>query len=135
MADKPQPIVDVWNKPFWDACRERRLTVQRCEDTSRTWFPPSPVSPFSPDAAWAWVDCSGKGKVLSWVKFHQKYFSGFADELPYNVAMIELAEGAVLISNVLPQDQDLTVGMDVEVVFENRGDFVVPLFRAADHHG
>ena len=26
---KPLPLIDVWNKPFWDACREHRLVMQR----------------------------------------------------------------------------------------------------------
>lgn len=132
MAEKPAPVVDVWNKRFWDACRERRVMVQQCATTGRAWFPPAPVSPFAPGGQWDWIACSGRGEVLSFVVFHQKYFAGFADELPYNVAMIRLVEGPVLISNIVGKDTSITVGMPVEVLFEDRGEFTVPVFKKSE---
>jgi uncharacterized OB-fold protein len=129
MAAKPEPLLDVWNKPFWDACAEGRLMVQRCKATGRCWFPPGPVSPFAPKAGWEWITSSGKAEVASFVVFHQKYFDGFADELPYNVAMVRLDEGATLVTNVRAANESLHVGMKVGVFFERRGSFSVPLFR------
>jgi uncharacterized OB-fold protein len=129
MADKPTPTVDVWNKPFWDACKDRRLTMQRCETTGKYWFPPAPVSPFAPRGKWKWIECSGRGTVVSWVVFHQKYFAGFEDELPYNVAMIRLDEGPTLISNIKADNDDIQIGMPVSVTFEKRGEFLIPTFE------
>jgi uncharacterized OB-fold protein len=131
VTEKPEPIVDVWNKPFWDACREGRLMLQRCRETGQCWYPPSPVSPYAPRAGWEWVDCSGRGEILSFVVFHQKYYDGFAGELPYNVTMVRLAEGAQLLTNVTADNDALAVGKPVEVVFEDRGRFNVPVFRLA----
>lgn len=135
MAAKPNPIVDLWSEPFWEACRDKRLMVQRCNDTGQCWFPPSPVSPFSPKASWQWTQCSGKGEVVSWVVFHQKYFDGFADELPYNVAMVKLAEGPVLITNVRAPNDQLSIGMAVTVSFEQREKYAVPVFEPEAGHG
>lgn len=129
MSEKPEPSVDVWNRPFWDACREKRLTVQRCANTGKCWFPPAPVSPFDPMSDWNWVECSGNAEVISWVVFHQKYFAGFADELPYNVAMVQLEEGPVLVTNIQADNDAVHIGMPVAVTFEDRGDFTVPLFE------
>ena len=131
MSAMPEPTIDAWNKPFWDACNEEKLIVQRCRGTQKTWFPPSPVSPFAQDAGWDWVDCSGKGTVLSFVVFHQKYFAGFADRLPYNCAIVQLEEGAHLVSNIDAPNDTLAIGQNVHVAFERRGSFNVPVFRPA----
>lgn len=124
----PEPTIDPWNKPFWDACGQGRLLMQRCRTTGRTWYPPAPVSPFDLDGGWDWVECSGRGTILSWVVFHQKYFAGFADRLPYNCALIELEEGARLISNVDAPNDQVGIGRAVTVKFEPRGAFKVPVF-------
>jgi uncharacterized OB-fold protein len=128
----PQPALDPWNRPFWAACEENRLIVQRCRATQQTWFPPSPVSPFKPDAGWDWIECSGNGVVQSWVVFHQKYFPGFADRIPYNVAVVRLDEGAVLVSNIDAPNDEIKIGRRVSVRFERRGAVNVPIFAWAD---
>ncbi|KQX38111.1 hypothetical protein ASD04_10810 [Devosia sp. Root436] len=132
MADMPQPAIDPWNKPFWDACEQEKLVVQRCGETGRAWFPPSPVSPYAPAAEWDWMECSGEGEVLSWVVFHQKYFAGFTDRLPYNCALIKLKEGPLLVSNIDGPNDSISIGQQVRVLFERRGDVKVPIFRAKD---
>ena len=132
MTTMPEPTLDPWNKPFWDACNENKLIIQRCRKTGQTWYPPGPVSPFAPDAGWDWVECSGKAKVLSFVVFHQKYFGGFADRLPYNCTMVALEEGAILVSNLLTSNDAIEVGQDVELAFEKRGSFNVPVFRPVE---
>jgi uncharacterized OB-fold protein len=131
MATKPDPQLDVWNRPFWDACSRGRLTVQQCGKTGNCWFPPAPVSPFDPKAGWKWVHCEGTGEIVSFVIFHQKYFDGFAEDLPYNVAMVRIKEGPIFVTNVKSDNAVLHVGMPVEVFFERRGEFSIPLFQPA----
>lgn len=128
----PEPTIDNWNRPFWDAAREKRLIVQRCRSTGQSWFPPSPVSPFDLKGGWDWIDCSGKGTILSWVVFHQKYFAGFADRIPYNCALVQLEEGARLVSNILAPNDAIRIGQKVAVAFEERGAFSVPVFSIAE---
>jgi uncharacterized OB-fold protein len=130
-AAKPSPLIDVWNKPFWDACAERRIVLQRCDETGKCWYPPSPRSPYAPRSTWKWVSCSGQAKLLSWVVFHQKYFEGFADEIPYVVAMVELDEGARMLTNLKGSRDGLAVGARVTVNFEDRGERRIPVFALA----
>ena len=125
----PQPAIDNWNRPFWDACAEGILSVQRCRDTGKTWFPPAPVSPFSPKGEWEWIRCSGGAEVLSWVVFHQKYFAGFGDRLPYNVAVVKLDEGALMCTNIDAPNETIQIGQRVQVAFEQRGEVNVPVFK------
>lgn len=128
--EKPLPLVDLWNRPFWDGCKEKRLMAQKCDASGEIWFPPSPVSPVSRTDAWSWVELSGKGRVWSWVVMHQRYFKGFADEVPYNIAQVKLDEGPMLISNIVGiENSDIEPDMPVRVIFEDiTEDFTLPKF-------
>ena len=132
LATRPKPLVDNWNRPFWDACKQRRLVLQRCKGTGQCFFPPAPVSPFTGRPEWEWVDASGRGEIWSFVVFHQNYFDGMKDEIPYPVAMVKLAEGPMMLTNlrgVAPAEAK--IGMPVSVVFEDGPDgFVLPQFTA-----
>ena len=120
---KPLPLVDVWSQPFWDTCREERLIAQQCDISGEIWFPPSPVSPVTRTDAWQWVELSGEGRVWSFVVMHQRYFKGFADDVPYNVAQVKLAEGPYFLANIVGCGNDeITIDMPVRVVFEKATD-------------
>jgi hypothetical protein len=132
--DKPLPAVDQWSKPFWDAAKDHKLMVQRCDVSGRTWFPPGPVSPVTRDGKWSWVELSGRGRIASWVVFHQRYFAGFADELPYTVVQVDLDGGPSIISNLVDVgDREIAVGMPVKVVFADATDEIsLPKFAPAE---
>jgi uncharacterized protein len=130
---KPLPLIDNWNRGFWAAAREHRLAAPQCEDCGHVFFPPGACCPRCLSQRLGWRTLSGRGTVESWTVFHQLYYKGFADELPYNVAVIRLEEGISLMSNVvgIPNAQ-LRGGMEVEVVFEDATDEItLPKFRPA----
>ena len=128
-AKKPAPLVDVWNKPFWNACTEKKLILQVCLDTEQFFFPPAPVSPFTGKARWEWREVSGRGTIWSFVVFHQQYFAGFADELPYPVVMVKLEEGPFLLTNLRDaQPSNINIGQRVSVVFDDDA-VSLPQFR------
>jgi uncharacterized OB-fold protein len=62
---------------------------------------------------------------------HQVYHPGFAAEVPYAVVVIELDEGARLVSNLVDcPPADIRAGMPVEVVFDDVApDVSLPKFR------
>jgi uncharacterized protein len=128
-AKKPVPVPSVESRPYWEALKQHRLVMPRCASCGRFWFPPSLLSPQCNARDFAWAEISGRGKVFTYVVFHRVYNPGFADEVPYVVALIELAEGPRMISNVIgiPPDK-VQCEMPVRVVFEDREDATVPLF-------
>lgn len=130
LATRPAPVLDNWNRPFWQACRERRLILQRCKATGKCFFPPAPVSPFTGRPAWEWMTASGRGELWSFVVFHQKYFDGMADELPYPVAMVKLEEGPYLLTNLDGIGAaEAKIGMRLRVRFPGGpGDCLLPQF-------
>ena len=130
LSTRPLPVVDNWNKPFWAACAERKLTLQRCTATGKCFFPPAPVSPFTGRPEWEWITASGRGTLWSFVVFHQSYFPGMRDELPYPVVMVKLEEGPYLLTNLDGlEPKDLKIGMPLAVRFPGGPEgFILPQF-------
>jgi len=130
----PAPVTDRWNKPFWDACRERRLIAQRCLVSGAVWLPPAPVSPITRTDAWEWVQLSGLGRIRSWIRMHKSYFAEFPHTLPYNVIQVALDEGPVIISSMTdPHEASIAIGMRVSVQFEDVSD-TLTLHRFSHAH-
>ncbi len=127
---RPKPVIDNWNRPFWEAAKQDKLVLQKCRDTGQCFFPPAPVSPFTGKPHWDWIEASGKGELWSWVVFHQSYFEGMRDELPYPVGMVKLDEGPFLLTNLWDVDKDaVQIGMRLSVRFPGGpGDLVLPQF-------
>ena len=116
---KPLPHISPLTQPFWEAARAGRLEVQRCGSCGKLRLPPANVCDacLSGDVAWAAV--SGRGTVWSMCEFHRPYFKGFADELPYNVTLVELDEGPRLYTNLVGiAYRNIEIGLRVEAVFE-----------------
>jgi len=131
---KPRPRIDAVSRGFWDNAREKRLTVQRCDDCADLHFPGSPVCPKCLSEKQSWVPVSGRGTLLSWVRFHRAYWDGFRADLPYLVALVGLEEGPMLMTNIVgASPEDLGIGQRVEAVFEKVDDEVtLPKFRLSD---
>ncbi len=124
MADtayqKPLPAVTSLNQPYWDGLKKRELRMQQCDGCSRVWFPPSPLCPRCWSRKFSWKPLSGRGRVNSWVVFHQAYFKSYEHDIPYNVAEVELDEGPRILTNLVGiANADIRAGMPVEIVFDD----------------
>jgi uncharacterized OB-fold protein len=68
---------------------------------------------------------SGRGRIWSWTVFHKSYFAGFANEVPYAVAVVELAEGPRMWTQVVGiPNPDLQIGTPVQAIFDDVTDDV-----------
>jgi uncharacterized OB-fold protein len=128
---KPLPHPSPDSQPFWDACQRHSLEMQKCSSCGQFWFPPGNRCSHCLSPEYSWKPLTGRGSVVTFTVMRRAYQSGFANELPYTVAVVELAEGPRMISNVIDCDPDaVTVGMPVEVVFRDCTDeATLPLFR------
>jgi len=127
---KPIPIASLESKFYWDGVRQHRLLIPSCEACGHRWFPPSLLCPNCNSARTAWSEASGRGKIFSYVVFHRVYHRGFAGEVPYVVALVELEEGPRLLSNIVGTSPDaIACEMPVRVVFEDVAeDVTIPKF-------
>ena len=125
----PHPTEDT--EPYWEYAAKRELRMQKCKSCGHLRFPPSVICPRCWSQESEWTKLSGRGRVWSWVIFHQAFYPGYADDVPYNTAIIQLEEGPSLHTNVIGcRNQDIYIGMPVEVVFEQVTDEVtLPKFR------
>jgi uncharacterized OB-fold protein len=127
---RPLPRVREIDKPYWEGCRQGELRLQRCGSCQEWRFPPEPRCPNCLSGEYSWEATTGKGTVWSWIVMHRKYFAGLADLLPYNVALIQLDEGPLLMSNFDVPNDEVEIGTPVEVFFETiSADFDIPRFR------
>src|SRR5436305_14593798 len=98
---KPVPGPDEESRPFFDGAREHVLMLQKCSECGTFQWPVKGHCTHCLSANLAWVPASGKGTLYSFVLMHQVYHPGFAAEVPYNIAEIDLVEGVGIISNVI----------------------------------
>jgi len=126
----PQPSLET--KPYWDGCAAGELRLQFCAACADHYFPPRSFCPqcLSRDVEWRAV--SGRGRLHSYLINNSFAPPGF--DVPYAIALVELAEGPRLMTNILgvdPTPEALVLDMELEVTFEARGDMTIPQFRPA----
>jgi uncharacterized OB-fold protein len=129
---KPLPVPTPETQLFWDKAADHELWLPTCVDTGRFFFPPRARSPFTGGAV-SWAQVSGRAQLASFVINHRPA-PGYEDETPYVIALVELAEGPRLASNLIGVEADPTaiwIGMPLQVTFEDRGTITVPQFTPA----
>ena len=128
---KPLPRIDEESRGFWEALARHELYVQRCRECATLRLPPRALCTACLSSAVEWVRASGHGTVYSFTVTHQNQAPGFREELPYVLAVVELAEGVRLLTNVVAcPPESVRIGMPVEVVFEDMtAEITLPKFR------
>jgi uncharacterized OB-fold protein len=120
---RPQPVIGDLNRPFYDALARHELRLQRCDQCGLLRYPIASICPSCLSGDTSWELLSGDATVYSSVVFHQVYDQAFADHVPYNVAIIELAEGPRMISNVVGvPPSEVRVGDAVTFIATEIGD-------------
>jgi len=116
--------------PFWEAARQHRLVLQRCDGCGTYQFPPLPVCRTCHATDVAWVDVSGRGTVFTFTVMHDTLIPGL--EPPYVVALVapEEAPAMRITTNILECPvAAVRIGMPVEVCFQEVGEVTLPQFR------
>ena len=128
----PLPRPTALSRPHWDGCREGVLRVQRCAACGSYEFIPQAVCTKCQAGKLEWVESSGRGSVYSHTTVYRPPRPEF--DAPYVVAIVEIEEqpSLRLMTNIVDCEPDeVSIGMPVEVVFEDAGedDIFLPLFR------
>ena len=124
----PQP--SAVSAPYWRAAREGRLVVQRCEACGHCQFYPRAICTHCAGERLAWSECSGRGRVKSFTVIRRAVSAAYEADVPYVVALIELAEGPTLMSNVVGcAPEAVRIGAPVRVRFDAwTPEVTVPVF-------
>jgi uncharacterized OB-fold protein len=127
----PMPEFNELNQPYWDSLVKGNLSFQHCTCCGHNWLPARSECPQCLEDKWTWQVATGKAKLISWVVYHMAYHPAFAKRLPYAVAVVELEEGARLISNVIGVDdfESLKIDQALHLVIEQEQGLAIAHFK------
>jgi len=133
--EKPLPVIDAENAPYWEYCRKHELRFQKCMDCGHIRSRISTICPECSSMESEWTKLSGKGKVFSFIIYRRAFHPAYENDIPYCVAIIELDEGPRMQSNVTGCDvDDIEIEMPVEVYFDDVSEEIsLPKFRPVSH--
>ncbi|KWF24860.1 Zn-ribbon domain-containing OB-fold protein [Burkholderia pseudomultivorans] len=126
----PQPCANADSQVYWDAARDHRLLIRKCNACGTLHFMPRHLCPSCWSDSLEWIDAKGTGTVHSYTVIRRASLSAFAQRTPYVVALIELDEGPRMMTNILGDDAlDVAIGDKVQVTFEDRETGSLPQFH------
>lgn len=117
---KPLPQPTPVSKPFWDAAKRHELQLQHCDKCEIYVFYPREMCPECLAPELKWIKVSGKGTLYSYTIAHAPTHHSFSEDVPYVIAIVELAEGPHVTTNITGcKPEQLKVGMPVIAAFED----------------
>ena len=139
------PENDTEYQGYFDAAREHRLVVKKCQDCGLLRGEPGPGCPWCTSLKWEWQEVTGKGTIYSYQIVAHTVIPAFRDWAPFPIVLVELDEqsgkptpgdGLRITTNLLDQDmnpekeENVAIGKRVEVVFAAGEDgFALPQFK------
>ncbi|WP_043673849.1 Zn-ribbon domain-containing OB-fold protein [Streptomyces xylophagus] len=125
------PEVDTFTHPYWEAAAQGRLLLRRCADCGRSHHYPREFCPHCWSEAVTWENASGHATLYTWSVVHRNDLPPFGQRVPYVAAVVDLAEGPRMMTEVVESEPAaLRAGMPVEVAFRDG----IPVFRPRENH-
>lgn len=128
----PAPQPDGLDAAFWEGTKQHRLLVQRCTACATFQFGPEWICHSCCSDTLDWHECSGQGRVFAFERVWHPVHPALKDRVPYLVVLVELpdAGNVRMVGNLLGDPmQDVQIGQDVEVVWEEHADVTLPQWR------
>lgn len=117
---KPEGINLEFHRP---AVETGMLHVQRCTDCGAWRHPPRWYCPSCHSDRWGFEPVSGRGHVYSMAINHFTVDPGWADDVPFVTAVVELEEGPRVVGAMRGIEADgVELGLAVVVTPEARGE-------------
>ncbi|MFI6687850.1 Zn-ribbon domain-containing OB-fold protein [Streptomyces sp. NPDC050485] len=129
------PEADAFTRTYWEAAAEGRLLIRHCDACDRPHHYPREFCPHCWSEAVRWREASGRATLYTWSVVHRNDLPPFGERVPYVAAVVDLAEGPRMMTEVVGcEGADLRVGMDLHVAFrpEPGGEgHAIPIFTPA----
>jgi hypothetical protein len=124
---RPFPHPTPETKPFWEACREGELCYQICSHCGEVQLIPRALCSACQHEDLQWHRASGRGQVLSYTVVHRAPTAAFKADLPYIIALVDMAEGFRLMVNVKGGGSTpVAIGQAVQIRFREVEGAVLP---------
>ena len=115
----PSPVAE----PYWAATREQRLVLPWCRTCGRAHWFPREACPHCLSADLEWRPAAGTGTVYAASTMPKPAMPMLAGRVPYVVALVDLAEGVRVMTNIVGSDPDeVVIGAAVQVAWEPLSD-------------
>ena len=117
---------------YWTSGADGRLRVHGCTDCGRLHHPPTPVCPYCHSRAVEPTAISGRGSVAAFTICHKQFLPD--PPVPFAFGFVEIDEDPTirLTGNIVGCPlATISIGMRVQVTFEENGEFFVPLWEPA----
>ncbi|MGP9020230.1 Zn-ribbon domain-containing OB-fold protein [Streptomyces sp. BR1] len=130
--DASVPETDAFTRAYWDAAAAGRLLIRRCAACKRAHHYPREFCPHCWSEDVTWELASGRATLYTWSVVHRNDLPPFDTRVPYTAAVVDLAEGPRMMTEVVGcGESELRVGMELRVDFRGAGEgLAVPVFRA-----
>ncbi|MGW7544505.1 Zn-ribbon domain-containing OB-fold protein [Streptomyces sp. NPDC054770] len=127
--DRPEP--DAFTRPYWEAAAAGRLLLRRCGSCGRAHHYPREFCPHCWSEDVTWERATGRATLYTWSVVHRNDLPPFGDRVPYVPAVVDLAEGPRMMTELVTADPEaLRPGLELEVAFREGA----PVFRPAPAH-
>ncbi|MET7681456.1 OB-fold domain-containing protein [Streptomyces sp. NPDC005423] len=125
------PEADAFTRTYWAAAAEGRLLVRRCAECGRAHHYPREFCPHCWSTSVTWETASGRATLYTWSVVHRNDLPPFDERVPYVAAVVDLAEGPRMMTEVVGGAHALRAGMELAVAFRDG----VPVFRVPSAPG
>lgn len=127
------PTIEPETQPFWDALKEGKLLLGKCNGCGRVHYYPRPMCPHCWSEDVTLVEAAGRGTLYTWSTVFVNDLPPFNAKLPYIAAQVDLEEGVRITTIIVDAaPAQLSIGMAVDIGFEPISDDVtIPVFRPA----
>lgn len=127
------PRVSADARVFWDACKEHKLTFQKCRACGRLRWPAAHLCPDCLSDAFESAEVAPEGTVESFVVFQKPFHPSLERKVPYITATVNLEGGLRIVTNLVHcRPEEVSCGAKVRLVWSDEDGFSRPTFELAE---
>ncbi|NUR66854.1 MAG: nucleic acid-binding protein [Streptomyces sp.] len=120
------PEADAFTRTYWDAAADGTLLIRHCRACDRPHHYPREFCPHCWSEDVQWRPASGRAELYTWSVVHRNDLPPFGERTPYVAAVVQLAEGPRMMTEVVDAPpQTLCAGLGLQVGFRDG----IPVFR------
>ena len=122
----PAPAQNLESKPFWDAAKEGRFLIKKCNGCGEVHWYPRNLCPFCFSDQTVWQESPGEGVIYTYSLMHR------GTPVPYAIAYVTLDEGPAVMTNIIDfTPETLKIGQRVKVKWTPTSGDNPPVFTFA----
>jgi uncharacterized OB-fold protein len=123
------PEIDAFTRPYWEAAAGGRLLIRRCGACGRAHHYPREFCPHCWSEEVTWEEACGRAALYTWSTVHRNDLPPFGERTPYVAAVVDLAEGPRMMTEVVNcAEGSLMAGMALRVTYRDGK----PVFEPGD---